>query len=192
MRNWADADMTRLRARLMNPPNAVPDTGITMRNGRPVRPQPEPKPEPEPTKSIPVPALHEVRWRQAQRASLTRRQFMLWEIATALGVSAEDLKGTRMYRPLVQYRQGAMAIIARLLPGASTVQIGRTFGDRDHTTVIHAIRKMKPHIDVVAAALADNTDPSQWAQAMQVRLDAISSHARPFAELIPKDRDHGG
>ena len=184
--------MTPLRARLMNPPNAVPDTGITMRNGRPVRPHFESEPKPEPTKKMLDPAPHELRWRWAQRASLTKRQSMLWEMAAALDLLAEDLKGTRKYVPLVQYRQGAMAIMARLLPGASTVQIGRTFGDRDHTTVIHAIRKMKPHIDVVAAALADNTDPSQWAQAMQVRLDAISSHARPFAELIPKDRDHGG
>lgn len=64
------------------------------------------------------------------------------EIAERHGYTLEDLKGQSRLRPLVHARQEAMATIyARC--NVSTSWVGRFFGDRDHTTVIHAIRQVE-------------------------------------------------
>ena len=54
----------------------------------------------------------------------------------------EDLKGRSRRRPLVTARQIAMYVF-RELTDLSYPAIGREFGDRDHTTVIHAVEKIK-------------------------------------------------
>jgi chromosomal replication initiation ATPase DnaA len=45
-------------------------------------------------------------------------------------------------RPIVAVRQAAMADVYVLCPHLSLPQIGRLFGGRDHTTVLHAVMKM--------------------------------------------------
>ena len=175
--------MTPLRTRLMNPPNAVPDTGITMRNGCPVRLMPSPpKPVPEPEPAPPqLPSLDEL------PLYFSRRYPALRALAAGFGTSVKALRGRRGTSPLPERRQAAVAIMRHLLQ-ESAPAIGRTF-NRDHTTIIHAIRKMKPHVEAIAAVLGDTTDPFVWAQAMRTRLDAHRSHVRP---PCPANRDHGG
>ena len=48
-------------------------------------------------------------------------------------------------RPLVDARQIAM-YVTRNLTDLSYPEIGRAFGNRDHTTVIHAVRKIESHM----------------------------------------------
>ncbi|HEX2902852.1 MAG TPA: chromosomal replication initiator protein DnaA [Jatrophihabitans sp.] len=58
------------------------------------------------------------------------------------GVSLEDLTGSSRTRVLVQARQIAM-YLCRELTELSLPKIGQEFGGRDHTTVMHAERKIK-------------------------------------------------
>src|SRR3712207_4801073 len=58
------------------------------------------------------------------------------------GVSMEDLCGSSRSRTLVQARQIAM-YLCRELTDLSLPKIGQHFGGRDHTTVIHADRKIR-------------------------------------------------
>jgi chromosomal replication initiator protein len=60
-------------------------------------------------------------------------------VAEAFGVGAEDLRGPSRRRELIAPRQAAMAL-CREFTDLSYAAIGRVFADRDHTTVLHAVR----------------------------------------------------
>ncbi|MCK9930082.1 chromosomal replication initiator protein DnaA [Frankia sp. Mgl5] len=62
--------------------------------------------------------------------------------AAYFGVSMEDLCGTSRSRVLVTARQIAM-YLCRELTDLSLPKIGQHFGGRDHTTVMHANRKIR-------------------------------------------------
>lgn len=61
--------------------------------------------------------------------------------ARAYGVSKQDLESSCRKRQFAQPRQYAM-YLSRQLTKCSYPQIGRMFGDRDHTTVLFAFRKI--------------------------------------------------
>jgi chromosomal replication initiator protein len=61
--------------------------------------------------------------------------------ANMFDFSVEDLTGQSRRRPLVTARQVAMYVF-RELTDFSYPMIGREFGGRDHTTVIHAVEKI--------------------------------------------------
>jgi chromosomal replication initiator protein len=62
-------------------------------------------------------------------------------VCKAYNVSLEALLGSCRSRLLVTARQAGMYLIRKLL-GATYATIGATFGDRDHSTVIYACRKV--------------------------------------------------
>jgi chromosomal replication initiator protein len=62
--------------------------------------------------------------------------------ATYFGISLEDLCGSSRSRVLVTARQVAM-YLCRELTELSLPKIGQHFGGRDHTTVMHADRKIR-------------------------------------------------
>ena len=64
------------------------------------------------------------------------------ETAAFFGVSMDDLCGSSRSRSLVMARQIAM-YLCRELTDLSLPKIGAHFGGRDHTTVIHANRKIE-------------------------------------------------
>ncbi len=53
-----------------------------------------------------------------------------------------DLISARRSRVIARPRQVAM-FLSKLLTTKSLPEIGRRFGGRDHTTVIHAVKKIK-------------------------------------------------
>ena len=62
-------------------------------------------------------------------------------ISRRFGVSRSDLLSERRHRAIVWPRQIGM-YLAKQLTARSLPEIGRRFGGRDHTTVLHAIRKI--------------------------------------------------
>lgn len=62
--------------------------------------------------------------------------------ASTFGFSVEELKGVSRKRPLVIARQVAMYVV-RELTDLSYPAIGRVFGDKDHTTVMHSVEKIE-------------------------------------------------
>lgn len=60
------------------------------------------------------------------------------------GVSKLDLLSKRRTANICRPRQIAM-YLAKTLTFRSLPEIGRRFGNRDHTTVLHAVRKIKLH-----------------------------------------------
>ena len=62
--------------------------------------------------------------------------------AEYFGISLDDLTGSSRTRVLVSARQIAM-YLCRELTELSLPKIGQTFGGRDHTTVMHAERKIR-------------------------------------------------
>ncbi|MGY0230359.1 chromosomal replication initiator protein DnaA [Longispora urticae] len=76
-----------------------------------------------------------------EAAELTADQIMQ-ETAEYFGVTMEDLRGHSRSRLLVGARQVAM-YLCRELTDLSLPRIGAAFGGRDHTTVMHADRKIR-------------------------------------------------
>ena len=69
-------------------------------------------------------------------------QTIMTEVADYFRISVDDLCGTSRSRTLVNARQIAM-YLCRELTDLSLPKIGQEFGGRDHTTVMHAERKIR-------------------------------------------------
>ncbi|MCB1496472.1 MAG: chromosomal replication initiator protein DnaA [Bauldia sp.] len=67
-------------------------------------------------------------------------------VARHYNVSKADLLSSRRTRTIVRPRQIAMYLAKTLTP-RSLPEIGRRFGGRDHTTVLHAVRKIEGLIE---------------------------------------------
>ncbi|MFB0507972.1 MAG: chromosomal replication initiator protein DnaA [Thermodesulfobacteriota bacterium] len=67
-------------------------------------------------------------------------------LASHFNLKISDLKGKRKTNQIVFARQIAM-YLARKLTKSSLVEIGDRFGGRDHSTVLHAINKIKQQIE---------------------------------------------
>ena len=63
-------------------------------------------------------------------------------VARQFNVSKNDLLSNRRTRVIVRPRQIAM-YLAKVMTPRSLPEIGRRFGGRDHTTVLHAVRKIE-------------------------------------------------
>jgi chromosomal replication initiator protein len=78
---------------------------------------------------------------EAQGPEITASTIM-GQTASYFGLSIDDLCGTSRSRVLVTARQIAM-YLCRELTDLSLPKIGQQFGGRDHTTVMHAERKIR-------------------------------------------------
>jgi len=67
---------------------------------------------------------------------------ILEKVSERYGFTVEEITGKSRRRPLVTARQVAMYVV-RELTELSYPAIGRVFGDRDHTTVMHAVSKIE-------------------------------------------------
>jgi len=68
-----------------------------------------------------------------------------WRVSRYYQVPARQLQSRRRYRNILLPRQVSM-YLARRLTGLSLEQIGAYFGGRDHSTVLHACRKVEEAI----------------------------------------------
>ena len=62
------------------------------------------------------------------------------------GLDVDDLRSSRRSQAVARPRQVAMYLIKETL-GMSLSRIGDVFGGRDHSTVIHSIRKVEEEMD---------------------------------------------
>jgi len=102
-------------------------------------------------------------WKLARQSGLSKAQSVLvveqkastlkpvWRIiaeeAASAGLSVADIKGPRRTRVVAFARHAAMARVYMERPDLSLPQIGRLFGGRDHTTVLHAVKRMGVHVE---------------------------------------------
>ncbi|OFW61250.1 MAG: hypothetical protein A2133_11190 [Actinobacteria bacterium RBG_16_64_13] len=66
---------------------------------------------------------------------------ILSAVAETTGISVTEITGDKRSRPVVESRHLAM-YLARELTDASLPKIGERIGNRDHTTVLHAVEKI--------------------------------------------------
>lgn len=103
---------------------------------------------------------HEMVWRthmveaeKTERPQAAYRRTMMEIAADVLkdfpGITIKDIKGSRRTRAIVLPRQIAMYHIYREREDLSFPMIGRFFGGRDHTTVLHAVRKFEPRYGMI-------------------------------------------
>jgi chromosomal replication initiator protein len=78
-------------------------------------------------------------------------------ICKRYGVTRSDILSPRRHRSIVWPRQIGM-YLAKLLTQRSLPEIGRRFGNRDHTTVLHAIRKIEGELEGNARLRAELED----------------------------------
>jgi len=135
-----------VRKRLMNPPNAVPDTGINLKQTRPdilcrqlgivyIPPEPK-KPTPAP-KSPPIPAS----LKPLVLSSPPTVSDIIQIVARFHHMTAELLLSTNRTSHIVKARHITM-YLARKHTKASFPKIGRRLGGRDHSTLHYGVRKI--------------------------------------------------
>jgi chromosomal replication initiator protein len=90
--------------------------------------------------------------------------------ARAYGVTKADLESACRKRQFAQPRQYAM-YLSRQLTKCSYPQIGRMFGDRDHTTVLFAFRK-------ISAAVAGSESMAEELRQLEQRIMADPRNTR--------------
>jgi chromosomal replication initiator protein len=104
-------------------------------------------------------------FRQADTGPLDS-EAIIRKVGDFYGVTVAQIKGKRRDKALVTARQVAMHLV-REMTSASLPEIGRLFGGKDHTTVIHACAKIK-------TALKD--DP-QLAHAIRELMESLQNAA---------------
>jgi hypothetical protein len=108
-------------------------------------------------------------------------------VCRAFNVSRGDLLSDRKNAPIVLPRQIAMAL-SRRLTLQSLPRIGRQFGGRDHTTILHAVQKMQPimvrvEADVPVGALLDVWVERAKAWAYRIKVSCPSPRKAKVVEI---------
>ena len=81
------------------------------------------------------------------------------QVALAFGVTVTDLTGPDRTSHIVWARQAAAHILRVRVPGASVLAIGRALGNRDHSTILYALkavpkrRQASPNYDQILRTL---------------------------------------
>jgi len=81
--------------------------------------------------------------------------------AAVYRLSSEEVLGTDRDKSIVEARQLVMYLAVKM--GLSSMQVGMQFGRRDHTTVLHAKRKIEKKLE---------EDPQLRARMERIRADA--------------------
>jgi len=92
------------------------------------------------------------------------------------GIEWDDIKGIRRHRSLIIPRQRCMYEVARQRPDISLPRIGKIFGGKDHSTICHAVKKVRLQLE--------GEDHSQDWHDRQV-MAAKRGSAKPIGEKDP-------
>ena len=91
-------------------------------------------------------------------------------------LTAEQLRGRDVRRKIARPRQIAMYLV-RDMTDASLHQVARHFGDRDHTTVIHAARR-------VAKLIKDGRTMPRYLDEIRAILAAMTPHRETLHQQV--------
>lgn len=149
----------QVKQRLRFPPNAVPDSGVDLKR-RPVieAPPPEPAAKLPFLEAPPLPPsltalvkidiekrAHAIAKLIEANCERPKRVPKIREIIEAAafvgGITAHDIISQRRHLHVVLFRHLAM-YVAKDVTVHSLAEIGRRFGGRDHTTVLHVMTKI--------------------------------------------------
>lgn len=148
-------------------------------------PKPETKPEPEPTVVAESPPLAgkdvqdaaqgdqpECQSSPAEPPEPPRPSITLIKriVGAHFDVTETDLISERRTANLVRPRQMAM-YLCKTMTLRSLPEIGRRFGHRDHTTVLHAVRKLE-------RLVAEDMDVAETVLALKHRINNATQQAR--------------
>ena len=114
--------------------------------------------------------LHDILQAHDRRVTIEEIQR---KVAEHFNIRLTDMSSARRARAVARPRQVAM-YLAKQLTQRTLPEIGRKFGNRDHTTVMHAVRK----IEELTAAIAPLAED----------VDAAAPDARNLARLFSLDR----
>ena len=98
-------------------------------------------------------------------------------VSRHFAVSKQDILSQRRHRSVVRPRQIGM-YLAKHLTSRSLPEIGRRFGDRDHTTVLHAIRKIDREVGENPAPQGRDRGAEAPAQPLVLRTEIRSVRRR--------------
>lgn len=84
------------------------------------------------------------------------------EVCKVFGIRRNDMLSRCRTARIVEPRQIAMAL-CKYVTGHSLPEIGRKFGDRDHTTALHAYRKYEALLDKASETMTPRHHVSEWA-----------------------------
>jgi len=104
-----------------------------------------PEPEPEPTWQVPVPAPYDAYVGEPIMPRITGRMIAL-QTARKHGLTIHELLSPRRQRKIVLARHEAMWRCVKET-SLSLPHIGRILGGKDHTTVLHGVRRHQQRID---------------------------------------------
>lgn len=122
----------------------------------------------EPSLEVLIRAAYPARYPLSRNVSVREIQA---EVCRVCGVKLADMLSSRRHKGLVEARMIAVMLTRHLTP-KSFPEIGRLFGGRDHTTIIHARVKMEPVLIDIKARLHDSAPLSDWVAA------AVEAHNR--------------
>ena len=115
-----------------------------------------------------------------QGGKITMRDIMM-AVSRECDVTLQALKSGRRQVRIVKARQLAM-YLSRELTRRTYPEIGRQFGDRDHTTVMHAGRKLEGLLPVARGFLADDASLA----------DIVRSCLRVYDDVVPRSKPWRG
>jgi hypothetical protein len=151
--------MTPLRARLFRPDNAVPDTGFHFKNGKPVKASGSLV-----QRSFEARALQAALPVTAFPAGFSAHDRVIKTVCKVFSLQPNELLSERRNIWVAEARQVAIALTVRLTKN-SLSKVGTIF-NRDRTTVLHAVRKMQPHIAAIDAHMPPES-LLEWATALK-------------------------
>jgi chromosomal replication initiator protein len=92
-----------------------------------------------------------------QEQVVLKPEAILAAVASFYGLPVEEIRGPKRLRPLVNARHVAMYLIREMLSDYSYPMIAKIFDDRNHTTVISGVDKIKSQLPVNSELLSQVT-----------------------------------
>lgn len=154
-----DQDEARARAIRLGKP--VVNRSVVFLTPRPPKPVPKPVLVPSDNPHIyakpigPLPAIYDrpigppELWNSMERA-----RFIVASMARNNGYSSDELISHQRNANLTKLRHEAIYLVSKCTTW-SWVQIGKFFGGRDHSSVLHAVRRHKQRIGVLPGAAVE-------------------------------------